>query len=458
MQKKNLENFERRDERNLARVGIISIQSRMEQSNQIRFVSEFEVDGQPYKVECIAPEGRPHGIDTDVVVAVETLYVRQGCPEDGWVHTTAFELRKLTGLPDNGENYNRIRNSLNRLWVTGFKVSQGIQEPTGRSWNVSTLRFIDELRYRENDNPVENIQVLDRKHNLHIKLGLHIAESIRQGYTSVLDGRILLQLEQPPARALYRMLEAHRITPGGKRESFTVKIMDWKEACGVVSDRPESIRRNLSPAHEELVAVNYLQEVKFEGRGSKQTITYVFAADNAPDPALVEMLIGMGFSRARATDTAQQYGDRVEEAVAFVRNRIKNGYRVSNPAAMVFDYLRNEGKYVIPVQVVVETSSQEAQKAVRETTRKEEEKTLQQVQSQLENVEQKTPHDQYQELKASLSILLSAYLTRPELDRLKKKCESGDLSALDVQRSAIAARANKSMDQFVDRLKGSLQV
>lgn len=276
MRKQTPESYERKDERNLARLGIISIQARVEPSSDtVRFVSNFEIDGRPYKVECLAPEGRPHGIDTDVILAIQTLYVRQGCPEDGWVHTTAYELRDLTGLPDNGENYNRVRSSLSRLWATGFKVSEGITETSGRKWNVTTLRYIDDLRYRENDDAFGASQTLDKKHNLRIKLGLQLAESIRSRYTNVLDGRILVQLEQPPARALYRLLEAHRGTStGGKRlMQLTVSIRDWKEACGIKSDRPEIIRRTLLPAHEELLAVQYLQDVQVEGRGMKQMLT-----------------------------------------------------------------------------------------------------------------------------------------------------------------------------------------
>lgn len=185
-------------------------------------------------------------------------------------------------------------------------------------------------------------------------------------------------------------------------------------------------------------------------------MTYLFAQDDAPDPALVEMLIGVGFSRQRATDTAQQYGPRVEEAVTFLRSRLKSGYKVANPAGLIFDYLRNEGKYVLPAEIATEPRAIDIVNVARQVAQQEEERTLQQVESQLEDIDQKSPFDQYQELKASLSILLSAYLSKSELDRLKKTCESGALKALEVQRAAIAARASKTLDQYVADLKKQL--
>jgi len=73
---------ERRDERNVARLGIISILSRID-PGVTTWQSAFSVRGRAFKVECAAPYGSPHGIDTDVILAIQTLFVRQGCPEHG---------------------------------------------------------------------------------------------------------------------------------------------------------------------------------------------------------------------------------------------------------------------------------------------------------------------------------------------------------------------------------------
>ena len=112
---------ERRDERNIARLGIISIQSRIDDS-LTKWNAEFTIDGRPYRVECAAPYGRPHGIDTNIILAIQTLFFREGCPEHNWLHTTAYEIRSVAGLPDNGSTYKRLKES---LWTAPKKTDRG---------------------------------------------------------------------------------------------------------------------------------------------------------------------------------------------------------------------------------------------------------------------------------------------------------------------------------------------
>lgn len=342
---------ERRDERNLARLGIISIQTWVD-SSITKVTAEFNIEGRLYRVECHATNGRPHGIDTDVILAIQTLYVRSGCPEHGWIHTTTYELRDLAGLPDNGKSHARLRDSLKRLATCTFFVSEGSYDQVGRKrWDTDTMRYIERVRFRETDDTTD-LPGLDETSTISLRLGEQLADSIREGYTQVLDGKLLLQLEQPPARALYRLLEAHRKQPDGSRLlKLTVNLEDWRQACGISSDRPEIIRRGLAPAHEELIAVKYLQQVDVEGRGKKQTFTYHFQTEGAPDPALIELLISEGFSRGAAADVVRVHEPRIEEGVTFARARRAAGYQIKNKPGFIADYLRNPEKYRLCWQI-----------------------------------------------------------------------------------------------------------
>lgn len=104
------------DELNFARFGVISMHSRVDQS-VTTWNTEFTVNARTFRIEAVTPQGRPHGIDTDTLVSLETLFVAKGCPEDNWVHTTAYEVRELMGLANNGENYHRLRQSIRRLYL-----------------------------------------------------------------------------------------------------------------------------------------------------------------------------------------------------------------------------------------------------------------------------------------------------------------------------------------------------
>ncbi|GHF63600.1 plasmid replication initiation protein [Deinococcus metalli] len=447
---------ERRDERNIARLGIISIQSRV--NDEVRtWTAEFEIDGRPYRVECAAPYGRPHGIDTDIILAAQTLFVRNGCPEHDWLHTTAYELRGAAGLPDNGRTYGRLRDSLKRLWSTGFLVGEGWHDPVRgrRVWSSDTLRYIERIRYHEMDSELEQLPGLDPSATLSIKLGEQLAQSIRERHVQVLDGRLLVQLEQPPARALYRLLEAHRVDFSGERRmTLEVTLVDWRLACGIQTERPELVRRALAPAHDELRSIGYLADVVITGRGTAQTIRYHFAEAGAPDPALVDLLIGAGVGRTAAASLVGDHGDRVEIAVAFVRHRQREG-GVKNPAGLVVDFLRNDGKYVLPEHLGTARPSVTAVRAV-EALQRAEELADQETLRERSRVAALSPSQQYDEVRPSLRLLLKP-LGKDLMEVFEERCRTGVLLALDERDQAAAAMADLRIQEHLDALRKRLQ-
>ena len=447
---------ERRDERNIARLGIISIQSRVD-GDLKTWKAEFAIDGRPYRVECAAPYGRPHGVDTDIILAVQTLFVRAGCPSHDWVHTTAYELRGVSGLPDNGRTYQRLRDSLKRLWSTGFLVGEGWYDHARdrRVWSSDTLRYIERIRYHEMDSELEQLPGLDPSATLSIKLGEQLASSIRAKQIQVLDGRLLIQLEQPPARALYRLLEAHRVdATGTRRMTLDVTLADWRLACGIQTERPELVRRALEPAHDELKAINYLANVVIEGRGQRQTLRYLFAEDNAPDPALVELLIGVGVSRASAASLVAEHKDRVEQAVTFVRYKQREG-RVKNPGGLVVDYLRHDDKYVLPDHMTRAPAAEVAQRAVAALQRAEQ-LADQEIDRERTRLASLSPTEQYEAVKPALRLLLKP-LGKDLLTVFEEGCRSGRLSALEERDRASVAMAELTMQDHLDALRLRLQ-
>ncbi|WP_233218910.1 hypothetical protein [Deinococcus arcticus] len=71
------------DELNFARFGVISMHTRVDQSIT-HWNTEFAVNGRTFRIEAVTPQGRPHGIDTDTLVALETLFIAHDCPQGLW--------------------------------------------------------------------------------------------------------------------------------------------------------------------------------------------------------------------------------------------------------------------------------------------------------------------------------------------------------------------------------------
>ena len=453
---------DRRDELNIARLGIISIQSRFE-SDESRFLVEFQVEGRDYRVECLAPDGRPHGIDTDVLLAVETLFVWRGSPPTNWLYTTAYEILALTGLPDNGRSYARLRESLRRLWSTGFVVGEGWRDAKKgrRTWTNETLRYLERIRYRDQESEDAATLELDGGAPLGLKLSDQLADSIREGYTQILSGSLLLQLEQPPARALYRLLEAHRTRDeGGRNAVLSVRLEDWRRACGLITERPDNARRTLEAAHEELRAVGYLAGAHWTGRGKDTLLEYRFAEEDAPDPALVALLTDQGVAVGTARALVRDHAPHVEEAITFLQHSKERGYKVRSNAAMLVDYLRGrgQGKYAAPdaPTPLPLPKRGEAKEFRRKQAEDEEGKAQEKLRLELEAVAALPRAEQWEHMPG-LRFLLRGKLTSEELRILESRAKAGQIEPITLYRELVSQMGKRSGEAYLEALRARLR-
>lgn len=452
--------LDRKDELNIARFAIISIQSRVN-SDQVKWELVYKIEDRDFNIIAYTPEGRPHGIDSDVFSAVQTIFYQQGCPDHNWVHTSMYEVRELAGLHDNGTSYERIRESLKRLFTTSFVVEEGWHDynDNSRRWNSDTLRFFDRVKHQDPTSEVdEEIPGLKEGTTLSIKISDQVARSIRAKFTLTLDGKTLEQLEQPPSRSLLRLLEAHRTQPDGTRLSrLTISMQQWQVATGIMSDRGDMARRVLGSAHEELLASNYIRDVVYHGRGKDQVIEYVFQPDDAPDHALVKLLEVHGLAPAIAAKMAREHPDRIEEALAFVKERKASRAQVKNQAGLIVDYLKNPDKYSKPEKEVPKAEvGRGEQKQLAASIKKQEELAATELKAEHHRLLALPPEQQYRECESFFNLILGKLLSKHEQERLKEACQAGALLAVEVKEGLVQATARNKRAEFVAELKQSL--
>lgn len=362
------------------------------------------------------------------------------------------------GLANNGENYHRLRQSLRRLYLTSVIVGRkttltGTQRAP---WDNVGVRFFEGIRYRDADDDGE-LNTLDGEATLSIRFGEQLAASIRAGIRHVLDGALLNQLEQPPARALYRTLQAHRLLDDGNQLSeLRVPLQEWRQAVGITTNRTDLVRRALDAAHQELLANNYLKSAAFEGRGQKAVAVYEFTDLEAPDPALVILLRQAGVTVARAAALASRHPDRVEDAVRFLEHRRKSG-SVRNPGGFVADFLENPDKYDLPAEFVTPDSqreerlrlAQERQRAVDQAARRAADDSLAQL-------ELRSPAEQWEAQRSALRVLLKKHLNAEQWHHLERLVLEGAVNAVHLTRSLAAASVASELPEKIASLKRPL--
>ena len=451
-----------RDTRSLARFGITSMQVRLTEDEGRRWDSQFTISGRTYQMQGFADLGRPRGADTDVILGIEALFALQGFPEDNTVVTSGYQLAQVAHLPDNGRTYERLKDSLLRYWRTGFIVREGFEVPgqTDVAYFNETLGFFEKISFWEQGRRGSDLAQgsLSRDRTLRVVLTPEFADSLRSGFIHHLDRELLRNIEQPPARALYRLLSAHRQNDDGQlQESLTVSLQDWREACGIQDVRASKVLRTLSAAHEELVALGYLTDVEIVGRGQKTQLTYRFRSESDPDPALVHQLLeaNLGLSLVVAQQLAREHAPHVEAGIRFVKARQASGGRgVTNPAGLLRSALKEPSRYLLDqeapqVQLRVTRPRQEALK-------RQEQEAQVALNSRVEELQTATPEQQWQECRSSLRLVFQKHLTTDEWKTLERLCKAGDLSAAALLTDATRAAASLEMQSFVTALKAKL--
>jgi plasmid replication initiation protein len=442
------------------RLGLFSVQTRLPETTS--WQTTFDIGGRAVGVHGASNLGRPHGADADLVLGLQQLFLQQGAPEDGWVHTTSNALRDASMMTKNGRAFHRMREGLLRIWSAGFIVSEGWRKPDGSIVRLNdAFRVIDQFRFWDQTSGGEVAELLPDC-TLSVRLGAPVADSLRAGFLHPLSRTILESLEQPTSRALYRLVEAHRYNDDGTvSPTLRVNLLDWRAACGIVSGDSDKIRRVLEPAHDELTANGYLRDLVVTGRGQSTTLEYVFLTEADPDPALVRMLREQGVGGPRAVQLARDHPDLIPEAVAFLRHRREfGGVPVRSPGGLMADFLVNRDKYEYEstspgISSAPADARREKALAAQREAEQEAERAAAEKRSRVLLL---SPVEQWQAEATTLKLLLRRELSSLQHARLEALALSGAILAAELAQQASRARAGTAADwqAFVAALRDQL--
>lgn len=444
------------DDNFIGKLGIISVQTRIEEDNPLNtnWNSVFVIGEHAYQVEGMARDyGRPRGVDTDIFLALETLYLLNGCPEDRVVRTTAYELIQMVYGRPSAALYSRLRATLLRLWRVAFLV-QVAPLPAESAWDApvkatrmggggankifhSSLQLIESIEFWTTGAQDLSKSELAENDPLRVTLSKPLAASLSRGGSHQLSLLLHSNLRQPVARAMYRLLEAHRPA----NNILKVGLTDWASVCGILTDHPDRVRRTLQPAHKELCDQHYLESAEFEGRGAQTRIIYRFRAPGSADPALVALLLGIGsVTRVTAEGWAIAYPELIEDAVRFVKMQRDLGKIKQSESGYLHAVLKDPGKYDLKAAAanrVLGSNADARRKKVVEQQRKADEEHEARYEAERAAA---SPAAQWKSVHVSLKSLSKQYLCERGFKALEDDCLSGKVSAAEVHTALFNAK------------------
>lgn len=215
---------------------------------------------------------------TDQLVLLALLQQWLAGPE---TERLAFERRPLLqaiGWPTGGAGYRQLREALERLTRMVIRIES---ELVGR----------DGTAYREG---VGDAHLLDRwwlgdDGRAWVVWGDLVTEARAIGDIKRLDWALLLRLQDPVARQLYRLVD--RATLSGQTE-WTVRWRTLAQLCGLSPDgyaKPAKLKQRLAPRLDQLVSEGVLERWQYERGG-----TFILSVRNYLRGRLRQSLLDAG--------------------------------------------------------------------------------------------------------------------------------------------------------------------
>ena len=358
MARRTGEVLERRDEYNRAQMGMIAACKEWERKEHRVIIVQGD-----RKREMVAKSGEilPYGQDSDIMIAITTLFAEAGCPADNTLITSAYAVLTRAKLPTNGQLYKKLPTSLKRLRAAVYTFKEGFWNASRKRWtnNVDDFQFFVRLKFRDTEDFAGEVDI-ETDAPIVVEFSSQFAEQIRRGYVRTVDEKLLGQLKQPTVRALYHFLDSYAVNleTGQRVLSLNFRLNDLYASLGLVG-RSDSNFDRLRRMYRALIEKGYLADVIHEGSGESAAVIFVFGSNaREADLALVSALTAQGLVIGVARTLALNHPERVLSGIAYARWYNTEIKVVNNKAALIHDVITNPEKYAREAKTVpAETTS-----------------------------------------------------------------------------------------------------
>ena len=213
--------------------------------------------------------GLPTPYDDDVILALLYCYKDQNL-QGRKVHFTLYRLCHIMQKTLSKREYDRIRESLNRLTSTTIAATNCFYDNAAKSWVSETFHLFDRHKlYQEQKRQGSPLPLS------FIELSEVFARSVAiANYIKDLDLKTYYSLELPISKRLFRYLDKNRYNKTRYEES----LMKMARKLPLDYAYPSQVKQKLTRAHEELLRKQYLTDVLYRStQQGEDKVIYQFA-------------------------------------------------------------------------------------------------------------------------------------------------------------------------------------
>ena len=241
--------------------------------------------------------GLPTATDDDVVLGLICLTMDQGF-RDRKVYFTRYELLRILRWSTEGKSYSRVTKSLDRLSGARIRATNAFYDNSLKAYQTKNFGIID--AYELNDE-----RGSQHDPNSFFIWSEVIFDSFKAGFVKKIDLDFYFGLNSSVSRRLYRYLDKHFYYKHTVEKSLTVLAFE-KLGLSRTYKYVSSIKQQLTPACEELVATGFLSDFEFLSRGSVHTVRFSKANQQEPSP-VHEIVQNRIVQNQKRTQQSQQH-------------------------------------------------------------------------------------------------------------------------------------------------------
>jgi plasmid replication initiation protein len=213
--------------------------------------------------------GLPTPYDDDVLIALLYCYKEQK-PQGKQIHFSLYKLCQIMRKVLSKREYDRMRDSLNRLTSTTIVATNCFYDNLAKSWVSEAFHLFDRYKlYQERRGRAAS------PHLSFFEMSEFFYRSVAvANYIKDLDLGIYYTLALPISKRLFRYLDKNRY----KKRRYEETVMRMAYKLPLTYAYPSQVKQKLAPAHEELLRRGYLTRVTYDmTREGEEKVVYEFA-------------------------------------------------------------------------------------------------------------------------------------------------------------------------------------
>jgi replication initiator protein A len=217
--------------------------------------------------------GLPTPYDDDVLIALLYCYKEQK-PQGKQIHFSLYKLCQVMRKALSKREYDRMRDSLNRLTSTTIVATNCFYDNLAKSWVSEAFHLFDRYKlYQERKGRAAS------PHLSFVEMSEFFHRSVAvANYIKDLDLGIYYTLALPISKRLFRYLDKNRY----KKRRYEETVMRMAYKLPLTYAYPSQVKQKLTPAHEELLRHGYLTRVTYDvTREGEEKVVYEFADGEA---------------------------------------------------------------------------------------------------------------------------------------------------------------------------------